>query len=91
MQRAWKIQLCVGPAVYRHHRGELLCFEKFVEDVCRSEPELLFVVCLTLNVLWQDRATNTEVFKRTNCISIEAMLLKSCLRWTGHVIRMVDQ
>ena len=34
--------------------------------------------------------TNTEVFKRTNCISIEAMLLKSCLRWTGHVIRMDD-
>ena len=34
--------------------------------------------------------TNTEVFKRTNCISIEAMLLKSCLRWTGHVIRIED-
>ena len=28
--------------------------------------------------------------KRINCISIEAMLLKSCLRWTGHVIRMED-
>ena len=34
--------------------------------------------------------TNTEVFERTNCISIEAMLLKSFLRWTGHVIRMED-
>ena len=34
--------------------------------------------------------TNTEVLERTNCISIEAMLLKSCLRWTGYVIRMED-
>ena len=34
--------------------------------------------------------TNTGVFERTNCMSIEAMLLKSCLRWTGHVIRMED-
>ena len=34
--------------------------------------------------------TNTEVFERTNCISIESMLLKFCLRWTGHVIRMED-
>ena len=32
----------------------------------------------------------TQVFERTNCISIEAMLLKSCLCWTGHVIRMED-
>ena len=44
-----------------------------------------------LGIRWQDRATNTEVFKRTNCISIEAMLLKSCLRWTGHVMTMEDQ
>ena len=48
-------------------------------------------LCVFLGIRWQDRATNTEVFKRTNCISIEAMLLKSCLRWTGHVIRMEDQ
>ena len=32
--------------------------------------------------------TNIDVFERTNCITIEAMPLKSCLRWTGHVIRM---
>ena len=43
-----------------------------------------------LGILWQDKVTNTEVFERTNCIYIEAMLLKSCLRWTGHVIRMED-
>ena len=37
-----------------------------------------------------DKVTNTEVFERSKCISIEAMLLKSCLRWTGHVIRTED-
>ena len=41
-------------------------------------------------IRWQDKVTNTEVFKRSNCISIIAMLLKSCLCWTGHVIRMED-
>ena len=43
-----------------------------------------------LGIRWQDRVTNTEVFKRTNCISMEAMLLKSCPHWTGHVVRMED-
>ena len=47
-------------------------------------------LCSILRIRWQNRVTNTEVVERTNCISIEAMLLKSCFRWTGHVIRMED-
>ena len=69
---------CETWTVYRRHLKQL---ERFHQRALRS----------ILGIRWQDRATNTEVFKRTNCISIEAMLLKSCLRWTGHVIRMEDQ
>ena len=69
---------CETWTVYRWHLKQL---ERFHQRALRS----------ILGIRWQDRATNTEVFKRTNCISIEAMLLKSCLRWTGHVIRMEDQ
>ena len=43
-----------------------------------------------LGIRWQDKVTNTEVFDRSTCISNETMLLKSCLRWTGHMIRMED-
>ena len=69
---------CETWTVYRRHLEQL---ERFHQRALRS----------ILGIRWQDRATNTEVFKRTNCISIEAMLLKSCLHWTGHVIRMEDQ
>ena len=69
---------CETWTVYRRHLKQL---ERFHQRALHS----------ILGIRWQDRATNTEVFKRTNCISIEAMLLKSCLRWTGHVIRMEDQ
>ena len=67
---------CETWTVYRRHLKQL---EKFHQRALRS-----------IHTRWQDRVTNTEVFKRTNCISIEAMLQKSCLRWTGHVIRMED-
>ena len=63
--------------VYRRHFKQL---ERFHQRAIRP----------ILGIRWQDRVTNTEVFERTNCISIEAMLLKSCLRWTGHVISMKD-
>ena len=63
--------------VYRRHLKQLAWFH---QRALRS----------ILGIRWQESVTNTEVFKRTNCISIEAMLLRFCLRWTGHVIRMED-
>ncbi|KAL6475004.1 hypothetical protein MHYP_G00160440 [Metynnis hypsauchen] len=41
-----------------------------------------------LGIRWQDRVTNLEVLDRAESTSIEAMVLKAQLRWTGHVIRM---
>ncbi|KAL8569000.1 hypothetical protein ACOMHN_038524 [Nucella lapillus] len=41
-----------------------------------------------LGIKWQDRITNLEVLDRAGTTSIEAMILKTQLRWTGHVIRM---
>ena len=43
-----------------------------------------------MGICWQDRETNQEVLDRTGSTSIESMLLKAQLRWTGHVIRMSD-
>ena len=41
-----------------------------------------------MQIHWQDRVSNQKVLERANTTSIEAMILKAQLRWTGHVIRM---
>ncbi|KAL6487614.1 hypothetical protein MHYP_G00042400 [Metynnis hypsauchen] len=41
-----------------------------------------------LGIRWQDRVTNLEVLNRAESTSIEVMILKAQLRWTGHIIRM---
>ncbi|KAL8577921.1 hypothetical protein ACOMHN_011917 [Nucella lapillus] len=41
-----------------------------------------------LDIKWKDKITNFEVLDRAGTTSIEAMILKTQLRWTGHVIRM---
>ncbi|XP_076035734.1 uncharacterized protein LOC143021854 [Oratosquilla oratoria] len=43
-----------------------------------------------LNIKWQNRVTNLEVFDREEMISIETMIIKSQLRCVGHVIQMDD-
>ena len=43
---------------------------------------------MIMGIRWQDRVTNQEVLDRAGSTSIESMLLKSQMRWTGHVIRM---
>ena len=39
---------------------------------------------------WQNRVTHREVLDRAGSTSIESMLRKVQLRWTGHVVRMTD-
>ena len=43
-----------------------------------------------LNINWKDRVSNLQVLNMAESTSIEAMILKSQLRWLGHVIRMED-
>ena len=43
-----------------------------------------------LHVHWQDKIPNTEILERSNCVSIQAMLMRQQLRWTGHICRMED-
>ena len=41
-----------------------------------------------MRIRWQDRLSNQEVLERASTTSIETMVLKAQLRWTGHIIRM---
>ena len=43
-----------------------------------------------MGVTWKDRIPHTEILKRTNCYSIEAMLIRRQFRWVGHVLRMPE-
>ena len=62
---------------YRHH---LRLLERFHQRCLRS----------ILNIHWSHFITNVEVLERAKLTSIEAMLLRSQLRWAGHVSRMDD-
>ena len=62
---------------YRHH---LRLLERFHQRCLRT----------ILGIHWSDFVTNVEVLEQAEVLSIEAMLMKSQLRWAGHVSRMED-
>ena len=41
-------------------------------------------------IMWQDKVPNTEVLDRCQISGIEAILLRTQLRWAGHLRRMPD-
>lgn len=43
-----------------------------------------------MKIKWNDYVSNTAVLERANITSIEAMIMKHRLRWSGHVVRMED-
>lgn len=69
---------CETWTLYRKHMKQL---EQFHQRSLRS----------IMRIRWQDRVSNQEVLDRANLTSIEATILKTQLRWTGHVIRMDSQ
>ncbi|XP_063600256.1 uncharacterized protein LOC134776430 [Penaeus indicus] len=62
---------------YRHH---IRLLERFHQRCLRT----------ILNIHWSDYVTNVEILEQAEISSIEAMLLKSQLRWAGHVSRMEE-
>ncbi|KAI8498919.1 hypothetical protein Bbelb_233720 [Branchiostoma belcheri] len=44
-----------------------------------------------MGITWQDRISNVEVLRRAGMPAMEAMITRSQLRWTGHVIRMSEE
>ena len=63
--------------LYRRH---LKLLERFHQRCLRT----------ILEIKWSDHITNVEVLERSHLTSIETMILKSQLRWAGHVSRMKD-
>lgn len=68
---------CESWTLYRRHIKQL---------------EQFHIRCLRriMNISWQERITNIEVLHRADMFGIEAHIIKSQLRWAGHVARMAD-
>ena len=43
-----------------------------------------------LHIKWQFHVSDTEVLGKAGLPSIQSMVMKSCLRWVGHIVRMDD-
>ena len=41
-----------------------------------------------VKIRWQDKVTNIKVLKRAGLPSMEDLLIRKNLRWTGHLLRM---
>jgi len=66
---------CETWTLYRKHVRQL---ERFHVRSLRS----------LIGIRWQDRVTDIAVLDRAGILSIEAMIIKVQLRWTGHLIRI---
>ena len=70
--------LLYGSETWTLYRRQLKNLEKFHMNSLRR----------ILNVTWRDKVPNTEILRRTGCVSLENTINRNLLRWLGHVIRM---
>ena len=72
--------LLYGSETWVTYSHNLKALEKFHDRTVRR----------ILGIKWQDRVTTNTVFERADTTSIEAMVIKNQLRWSGHIVRMPD-
>jgi len=70
--------LLYGSESWVTYRSHIKLLERFHQRCLRT----------ILNIHWSDYISNIKVLERAEITSIEAMLLKTQLRWAGHVSRM---
>ena len=69
--------MLVKRVVYSRH---IKCLERFHQQCLHS----------VLNIHWSARVSDVEIPGMSDCCSVEIMILKHRLRWSGHVVRMSD-
>ena len=72
--------LLYGCETWTLYRRDLKKLERFHQQKLRS----------LMNIRWQDRVTNSEVLTRAGSRSIESIIMRHRLRWSGHVSRMSE-
>ena len=72
--------LLYGSETWVAYSHNLKSLEKFHDSCARK----------ILGIKWQDYQTTDSVFDKANTTSIEAIVVKSQLRWSGHVFHMPD-
>ena len=70
--------LLYGCETWTLKRKHIICLEKFHQSCIRK----------IARIRWFHKVTNYEVLERCNIPSALSMVESSCLRWTGHVVRM---
>ena len=70
--------LLYGCETWTLKRKHIICLEKFHQSCIRK----------IARIRWFHKVTNYEVLEHCNIPSALSMVESSCLRWTGHVVRM---
>lgn len=72
--------LLYGCETWTTHKRHLRCLEQYHQRCLRK----------ILGIKWQDKRTNVSILKQTGLTSVECLIIRHQLRWTGHVVRMPD-
>ena len=95
-QRLWNnhhVSMRVKGKICRAIVLSTLRFGTEVWTVYRRQVKKLHVFMMRhqrsiMRITWMDKVTNKEVLERIGLPSVENLLIRKNLRWTGHLIRM---
>ncbi|KAK2183073.1 hypothetical protein NP493_324g02001 [Ridgeia piscesae] len=79
--------------IYRAIVLSTLLYQAMAWTVYRRQVKKLHAfmmrhICSIMWITWMDKVTNKDILERTGLPSMEDLLIRKNLRWTGHLMRM---
>ena len=95
-QRLWNnhhVSMRVKGKIYRAIMLSTLLYEAEAWTVYRRQVKKLYAFMMRhmrsiMRITWMDKVTNKEILERKGLPSMEDLLIRKNLRWTGHLMRM---
>ena len=95
-KRLWNnhnVSIRVKGKIYRMIILSTLLYGSETWTVCRRHVKKLHAFMMRhlrsiMKIRWQDKVSNIKVLKREGLPSMEDLLIRNNLRWTGHLLRM---
>ena len=78
LKARYTVQSCCPPSYTELRPGQVNKLHSFMMRHLRS----------IMSITWMDKVTNKEILERTGLPSMEDLLIRKNLRWTGHPMRM---
>ena len=98
LQTVWGSKVIILTVKFQLYNSIVILTALYAYEICKVTPKIrglldvFHLTCLRkiLKISWRDKIRNDEVLSHAKSSNLSDMVVKRCIQWTGHIIRLPE-